>query len=252
MSGGHPHALHLHGHSPVHRLPPEEKLAALIGFVLAVVMTPPQAVWAFGVHALLVVAVLVVAEIPPGFFLRRLAVEAPFVMFAIFLPIFGAGDRMTVLGIDLSIAGLVAGWNIIAKATLGVSASVILVATTEIPDILRGLERLKVPRVIVAIAAFMVRYLDVIAGELHRMRVAMVARGFVPRGLGQTRVLATAGGAMFLRSYERGERVHQAMLARGYTGVMPSLRPVPAITAWMAALSVPSMAWLVALGAWLA
>ena len=74
-----------------------------------------------------------------------------------------------------------------------------------------------------AIASFMIRYLELIAGELGRMRTAMTARGYDPRWLWQAKPIASSAGALFIRSYERGERVHAAMLARGYTGTMPEL-----------------------------
>lgn len=65
--------------------------------------------------------------------------------------------------------------------------------------------------------------------DMRRMSIARASRGFRPRHLGHVRVLATAAGALFVRAYERGERVHHAMLARGYTGVMPrTTTPSPA------------------------
>ncbi len=221
MSGGHAHALHLHGHSPLHHLAPEVKLAAMLGGLIAIVLTPREQFWAFGVYALAIIALLGIGEIPLGFYLRRIVLEAPFVAFAVFLPFFGS-EPTTVLGpLELSIEGSWAAWNILAKATLGVSLSMVLAATTEIPDILRGMERLKVPAMMIAIAGFMIRYLDVVTSELQRARVAMVARGHDARWFWQARPLATSAGAMFIRSYERGERIHQAMLARGFTGTMP-------------------------------
>lgn len=248
MSGAHTHALHIHGHSPIHGLAPETKVAALLVFVLAVVATPARQFWAFALFAVLVAAVLVMAEIPAGFFLRRITVEVPFILFAVFLPFLGGGPRIEVLGLSLSQEGLWGAWTILAKATLGVSASVILVATTEIPDVLRGLDRLKVPRVFTAIAGFMVRYLDLILAELGRMRTAMAARGHDPRWFWQARPVATAAGALFIRSFERGERVHQAMLSRGYQGVMPEIDDRRATRGeWVAALSIPATAWIVAI-----
>lgn len=223
MSGGHAHALHLHGHSPLHRLAPEVKIAAMLGGLLAIVLTPREQFWAFGVYGLAVIGLLGVGEIPLGFYLRRVVVEVPFVAFAVFLPFLGSEPTTVVGPFDLSIEGSWAAWNILAKATLGVSMSVVLAATTEIPDILRGMERLRVPALMIAIAGFMIRYLDVVTSELQRARVAMIARGHDARWLWQARPLATSAGAMFIRAYERGERIHQAMLARGFTGTMPAI-----------------------------
>ncbi len=138
--------------------------------------TPREAFWAFGAHAALVVAAAAAGRLPPGFVLRRLLIEAPFLLFAVFLPFVGRGERLEVIGLSLSREGLWAAWNILAKATLGAAASVILASTTRVPDILKGFARLRFPRVLTAMMGFMVRYLDVVIGELGRMRTALRSR----------------------------------------------------------------------------
>lgn len=250
MGAGHAHALYVHGHSRVHRLPPEVKVAAAVAFVVAVAITPRHAFWAFAVDAAGLAGVITASGIGPRFVLRRLAVVVPFVAFALLIPFVASGERVDVLGVALSREGLWGAWNVLAKATLGASASILLAGTTEIPQLLTGVGRLRVPATLTAIAGFMVRYLDVIAGELSRMRTAMAARGYAPRWLWQARPVATAAGALFVRSYERGERVHAAMLARGYTGVMPDLGGRRASARqWMLAATLPTVAWLAAVGA---
>lgn len=243
MSGTHTHALFVHGDSRLHILPPTVKLVALGLFVLAVVLTPREAFWAFGIHALLVAAAMGTARLRPGFVAKRLLIEVPFVLFAFFLPFVAGGEQVEVFGIDLSREGLWGGWNIIAKGTLGLAASIVLTAATTVPDILAGLDRLKVPRLITSIAGFMVRYLDVIAGEMHRMRMAMLSRGHDPRWIWQLKAYATSAGALFIRSYERGERVYYAMVARGFEGHIPALAidRVPAAD-WVLALALPAVA----------
>ncbi len=74
---------------------------------------------------------------------------------------------------------------------------------------------------------FMVRYLDVVTGEMARMMTAMRSRGYDPRSPRHWPTLARTLGALFIRSYERGERVHLAMLSRGYDGALPDLRRTP-------------------------
>jgi cobalt/nickel transport system permease protein len=247
MGAGHSHPLYVHEHSPTHRLAPEVKVAATVAFVSAVAVTPPRAVWAFAVQALCVAVVAWLSRITPGFVLRRLVVIIPFVAFAVLIPVVASGERVDVLGVGLSREGLWGAWNVIAKASLGASASILLAATTEVPRMLTGMSRLRVPPALTAIASFMVRYLEVIAGELGRMRTAMAARGYAPRWLWQARPVATSAGALFVRSYERGERVHAAMLARGYTGAMPDIGVRRATTRdWMAAGLPPLVAWITA------
>ncbi len=105
---------------------------------------------------------------------------------------------------------------LVVKGTLGVLAALLLAATTEPRDVLRGLERLRVPAPMVQIMGFMIRYLDVVTADMARMRMALTARGFEARNPRHWPVLARSAGALFIRSYERGERVHLAMLSRGH------------------------------------
>ncbi|WP_282692918.1 cobalt ECF transporter T component CbiQ [Streptomyces sp. CC208A] len=240
MGAGHAHKLHRRGDSPVHGLPPHTKLVAVLGFVLVVVTTPREAVWAFALYAALLGTVAALARVPAGFLLRRLAIEIPFVAFALLMPFVVPGERTEVLGVSLSVPGLWGAWNILAKGTLGVAASVLLAATTELRALILGLQRLRLPSLLVQIASFMIRYGDVVTDEMRRMSVARRSRGFEARGVRHWGVLAKSAGALFIRSYERGERVHLAMLSRGYTGTMPVTDERPATRAqWTRALALP-------------
>jgi cobalt/nickel transport system permease protein len=243
MGAGHTHPLYVHEHSVVHRLAPHVKIVAAFAFVLAVAVTPPQAVWAFAVDALTLAVVIRVARVPYRFVLARLAVIAPFVVAAFFLPFVASGERVEVLGLALAVDGLWGTWNVLAKASLGAATSITLAATTEVPRLLKGFDRLRVPPVLTQIATFMVRYLEVVTGELQRQRTAMVSRGHDPRWLWQVRPIAASLGTLFVRSYERGERVHAAMLARGYDGAMPELEPVVAVERdWWTVVPFPLVA----------
>ncbi|HZX38693.1 MAG TPA: cobalt ECF transporter T component CbiQ [Streptomyces sp.] len=251
MGTGHAHKLYRHGHSRVHALPPHTKLAAVFAFVVVVVSTPRAAVWAFAVYAALLATVAYAARVPAGFLLKRLLIEIPFVAFAVLMPFVAQGERVEVLGLSLSVNGLWGAWNVLAKGTLGVAASVLLAATTELRELLLGLQRLKLPPLLVQIASFMIRYGDVITGEMRRMRIARESRGFEAKGVRHWGVLAKSAGALFIRSYERGERVHLAMISRGYAGSMPVIDEVTATRAqWSYALTLPVTALLICLLGW--
>jgi cobalt/nickel transport system permease protein len=251
MGAGHHHQLYRQGESVVHRLPPECKLPAVAAFAVVVVATPRESFWVFGVYALLLAAVAAVAGIPAAFVLRRMVIEVPFVVFAVALPIIGMGERVEVLGLSLSAEGLWAAWNILAKATLGVVASILLAATTEPRMMLLGAQRLRLPPLLVQIAMFMLRYMDVILDEMRRMRIARESRGFVARDLRHLPVLAKSAGALFIRSYERGERVHLAMLSRGYAGSMPMIHEGGASArSWATAALLPAAALATAVLSW--
>ena len=222
MGGEHGHLLHFHGHSPVHRAPAHLKILALLVFMITVVATPDDWFAAFGVYLLVLLAVIGASRVPPTYLLKRMVVEVPFVFFAVLLPFVARGPRVEVLGVSVSESGLLAAFGLLATATLGVIASLTLAATTEPQALLKGLERLRLPTMLVQIMGFMIRYLAVVTDELRRMNVARASRGFEARNPRHWPVLAKSFGALFIRSYERGERVHLAMLSRGYTGRMPS------------------------------
>lgn len=251
MSGGHAHGLFVHGSSPVHRLAPQCKLAAAFLFVIAVVVTPREAFTAFVVYAAAVGFVTKLAGVRLRFVVRRLLIELPFLLFLLFLPFIAGGEMTRVLGLELSIEGLWAAWNIAIKSTLGLATTVLLGATTPVADLLRGLDRLHTPRIITAIAGFMVRYTDVVTGEMRRMKIARESRGYNPRWFWQARALASSAGSLFIRSFERGERVHTSMLSRGFDGALPSMGHTSDATSaqWFASLVLPVAAGLVAAAA---
>ncbi|MGH3364460.1 MAG: cobalt ECF transporter T component CbiQ [Nocardioidaceae bacterium] len=218
MGAGHGHKLHYHGHSRIHRAPAHVKIATLVVFMLTVVATPREWYPVFAGYFALVLGVIAVSQVPFGYIAKRMVVEVPFVVFALLMPFVATGPRVDVLGLSVSEAGVLAAWGLLAKGTLGVMASLTLAATTEPRDVLVGLQRLRVPSQLVQIVGFMVRYLDVVTDEMRRMRIARESRGFSGRGPRAWPVYARTAGALFVRSYERGERVHLAMLSRGYDG----------------------------------
>jgi len=133
-----------------------------------------------------------------------------------------------------------------------VATTVLLASTTSIAELLYGLDRLRVPRAFTAIAGFMVRYAEVITGEARRMRIARLSRGYDPRWIWQARAVASSAGTLFIRSYERGERIHVAMLSRGFDGELPaSPRDRAGGREWALVALLPGLAAAAALTAWL-
>lgn len=246
MSGVHAHALTLHGHGRPYELAPHVKVAAALAFMVGVVATPREAFWAFGLYGAVLVGIAFAARVPPLFMASRMAVELPFVIFAVFLPFIGTGPQVAVGPFELSVEGIWGAWSILARATLGTATAVLLVATTPVTDVLSGLSRLRAPAALVAIAGFMVRYLEVVYEEAGRMRTAMAARGWHPRARRSLRTAGSMAGALLVRAYERGERVHTSMVARGYDGVMPRILPVSATPADWALGLAPGVVAVVA------
>ena len=251
MGAGHAHhQRYLPRNSPVHRLPAQVKLVVTPLFVFVVVSTPHHQIWAFAGYALLLLTTVAVARLPLATLARRMAVEVPFVAFAVLLPFVSRGERVELLGVSVSVTGLWGAWNVLAKASLGVFTSLIVAATTDVRDLVAGLDRLRMPTLVVQIIMFMIRYAEVVTDEMRRMHLARVCRGFTARDVRHLPVLARSLSALFIRSYERGERVHLAMLSRGYTGRMPLTSTASTFTDWAVALVLPTAALCVAVSAW--
>lgn len=223
------------------------KIVAAFAFVIVVVATPITNRWAFAGFFGLILAATRIAQIPVRTVLVRATVEIPFVMFAILMPFFGSGERVDVGPFALYRAGLEAGAGIVAKGTLGVLTAIVLSSSTQAREILRGFERLRMPQLMVQIVSFMLRYVNVVGDEMNRMRIARESRGFEATGPRAWSALAKTAGALFIRCYERGERVHLAMLSRGYEGRLPSSHSHSAsIGVWARGMSLPVVAALLA------
>jgi cobalt/nickel transport system permease protein len=232
------------------------KIVCLVVFVLAVVATPREMLWPFGIYALIVLAVWRFARIPLRWILPRMLIEAPFLILAVLLPFAEGGNRVEVAGVHLSVSGLYAAWGIVIKGTLGVAASLTVAATTTARELSVALSRLGVPGTVTSMLVLMIRYIDLLASEAGRMRQARLSRGDSPSAIHQAGAIAKSVGALFLRAYERGERVYLAMLSRGFDGTVPALAAgvgssAPAsVRQWVAALMPAAAAVAVAACSW--
>jgi cobalt/nickel transport system permease protein len=214
--------------SPVHRLDPRAKILGMVAITIVAVSTPLEAWPVYVCCAAVIAAVAVAGRVPPRAVWRRVRFLLPIVLAAgIFLPFLRDGGQTHELGpLTVHEEGLRTFAAVSAKAVIGTLSAVLLGATTTFPAVLRGLEAMRVPRLLVLIAAFMYRYLFVIVEETGRMRAALAARAYRPRNALQAGPIGRMATAMFLRTYSRGERVYNAMLARGYSGRMPYLTPL--------------------------
>ena len=191
----------------------------------------------------LILGVILIAKLPLLTVFKRSLIEIPFILFAVLMPFFGTGKSSIFFGFTIYEEGLLAAAAIIAKGTIGVLGAIALSATSTAKDILQGLERLKLPAIMVNIATFSLRYINVVSDEMERMKVARIARGFQARGVRDWKILGSAAAALFIRSYERGERVHLAMLSRGFTGALPKIsNDSPSRKDLLGAVALPSLA----------
>jgi len=234
----HIHALDSYcpGSSPVHRLDPRVKLSLVGLFILTAALVPDRKWAAFGALEGLVLLATFLSRVGWVRVQRRSAVALPFTLAALTV-VFSTPGRVLwsvpLPGFLLSIteAGVFRFLSILARSYLSVQAAVLLAATTPFPDLLWGMRALRVPQVLVTITGFLYRYLFVLADEARRMLQAREARSAAPDGKGggsvawRARVTGSMAGTLFLRSYERSERIYLAMLARGYDGTVRTLSP---------------------------
>jgi cobalt/nickel transport system permease protein len=196
------------GNGPLHRRDPRAKTAVLLFFLIAVAMTHRD-LWlsATGWMAMLA-AVAVWGRLPLAGLLARSAVVLPFsAVFA--LVSWAGGDTERAI-------------SLVVKSYLSGAAVLLVVASTPMPRLLRGLEAVGAPRFLLLVSQFLYRYLFVISEEAQHMRTAAVARGALAGSLiarpQRFRAAAGALAVLFARSYQRAEEIHRAMVARGFEG----------------------------------
>ncbi|QDU99174.1 cobalt ECF transporter T component CbiQ [Lignipirellula cremea] len=194
--------------SVVHRLDARVKIVAALVLVVAVSCLPGSWRWAYPAAAAVVFTLYALTGLPWSYLFKRLAWSLPFLaMVAAGAPLSrGLSD-----GFDLAIC-------IVLRALLSLVVMVTLVSTTPFSKLLFALQQLGAPRIIIWILAFMYRYMFVLADELARMRRAKLARSFRTNWMSEVRLLGSFVGVLFVRSFERAERVHAAMCARGWQG----------------------------------
>lgn len=221
------------GDSPVHHLDPRVKLVAALAFILACALTPSGSWLAFLALAMLWLSVVLLADVPAMLLVRRGLVALPFALAAVTLLFTVPGEPLVLIQvpvsdwrITISDAGLIRFVTIMLKSWLSVLMALLLTATTAFPDILRAMRSIGIPKVLVAVIAFMYRYIFVLGDEalrLMRAREARMAAGPLGTKEGgslawRARVVGGMAGSLFVRSLSRSDRVYQAMASRGYTG----------------------------------
>lgn len=187
------------GSSPLHSRDARMKLLVTLGYLIALATMPRPTAW----YAVPVAAGIVLGRLPAGALLARAAIVLPFsATFALFS--IAAGDPSRAV-------------SLLVKSYLSAAAVLVLVGTTPLPKLLRGMESLGVPRMLTLVVQFLFRYLFVISEQAQHMRLAALSRGSGARGM-RFRAAAGAIAVLFARSSGRAEGIHQAMLARGFTG----------------------------------
>jgi cobalt/nickel transport system permease protein len=223
--------------SRLHRLDPRVKVVVALLFILSNALLPDGAWPGFGLSWIVLLWAVSLSNLGIDFTFRRSFIALPFALAAvsaIFSPLGNPLAEWT-LGPQTLIPtdyGLVKFGSILLRSWLSVQAAILLVATTRFPDMIHAFEHLRVPAILTTIVSFLYRYLFVLTDEVLRLMRARDSRSATVAGLRsgrnvawRARVTGNMAGQLFLRSYERSDRIYNAMLARGYSGHLRTLHP---------------------------
>jgi cobalt/nickel transport system permease protein len=221
----------------IHRLDPRVKVSVTLAFILSNALLPDGAWVAFASSWMMLIVINALSELGILFSFKRSFIALPFALIAITVLFSVPGETLSTFRFlmwDLTItdAGLLRFISIVIRSWLSVQMAILLVAATRFPDIVHALEHLRVPSILTTIIAFLYRYLFVLADEVFRLLRAREARSAAAAGVRsggsvawRARVAGNMAGQLFLRSYERSDRVYNAMLSRGYTGHLNTMNP---------------------------
>ncbi len=209
--------------TPWHRLIPRTRVICALLFVFATALTPNGRWLTWLVYGLGLLSLILTARLTLPVLLRRVAIEFTFVGVVIVGTLFREGG--TVLWqwgwLKVTTVGLTVLGSVALKALLSLLMLNLLVLTTSIPALLNALADLKMPPLLIAIIASMYRYINVLVDEFNTMRRAAQSRNLLNHRGRQRLVFGNMIGSLFVRTYERGDRIHRAMLSRGYQNIPP-------------------------------
>jgi cobalt/nickel transport system permease protein len=221
----------------LHRLDPRVKALVTIVFIFSNALLPDGAWTAFVFAWIFLLALNLLSKLGIGFTLKRSIIALPFALIAITVLFSIPGEPLTTFhflfwDFIVTDSGLLRFVSILIRSWLSVQMAILLVAATRFPDLVHALEHLRVPVVLTTIIAFLYRYLFVLTDEVYRLLRARESRSGAVAGsrsgggvIWRAKVAGGMAGQLFLRSYERSDRIYNAMIARGYAGHLYTLNP---------------------------
>ena len=221
----------------LHRLDPRVKALVTVIYIVSNALLPDGAWLAFGVAWVFLIAANLLSQLGIGYTFKRSIIALPFAFIAITVLFSIPGQplftfQLFTSNLVITDAGLLRFVSILIRSWLSVQLASLLVAVTRFPDLIHALEHLKVPSILTTIIAFLYRYLFVLTDEVFRLIRARESRSAASTGnragggvFWRAKVAGNMAGQLFLRSYERSDRIYNAMLSRGYSGHLYTLNP---------------------------
>lgn len=213
---------HSHGGSQLSQLDPRAKLLVTLGFIVAITALPPDAWWAWLAFFVIALALMVMSKVSIKHYFQSLFLILPLLaMLCLAVPFFKSGTVASEPP-GFTHARIVMLGGLVSKTILSYLFSIVLLFSTSFTRLMEAFEKLGVPKLFVMIANFAYRYQFVIVDETERLVRSRNSRLWQPRFITQTKTLGYMIGTLFLRSYERSERVYMAMASRGFDGKFKS------------------------------
>lgn len=214
--------------SPVHRLDSRVKFLSVVIFSAVVLSLPVSSFSILACYAVGPFSILVLGRIPLRFAFKQVLLVSPFILvLALSCPFYDRNPVDTAFG--PFVWEISAGWlrcfSILGKFIVTMLALIGLVSTTRFADLLGGLDKLAVPRLLIIQLGFLYRYIFVLIDRAHHILRARAGRKL--RNLGFATELKTASsmlGSLFVRSLDTAENINIAMQARGFDGEWHGVR----------------------------
>ena len=206
--------------SPIHRADPRLKILVALFFVLSILLTDSGNLLEFAIYGLIIASLVIISRIPPLFILKRSLMIIPFI---VLISLFLLFDRT---GLSAEYSGEVLFRGIVIKSYLAIVVLTLLSSTSTFPSLLQGLQRLKISKVFILLLSFMYRYIFILVDEAMRITRGKRSREFGAGKWRQIKSTASLIGILFIRTYERGERVYSAMCSRGFDGTIRTLNTI--------------------------
>ena len=208
--------------SPIHRLDSRVKFIVVLVFTAVVISLPRTSPGILVCYAIGPFAILVLGKVPLRFAFKHVLVVSPFVLvLALSCPLYDKTPVTVAFGPFFWRTSL--GWmrcfTIFGKFIVTMLALIALVSSTRFSDLLTGLQRLGLPKLLIIQLGFLYRYIFVLIDRAHHILRARQGRKL--RNLGfkaELKIAAAMLGSLFIRSIDTAERINIAMQARGFDG----------------------------------
>ncbi len=132
------------------------------------------------------------------------------------------GQVVAAIGpLDMTREGLELATLLTVQANAILIAVIALLATSPLFVLAAAGRKIHFPEKLVNLFLLSIRYFHVMHQEFSRLRNAMRMRGFkADLSRNTLHGVANLASSLLIRSFDRADRVHRAMLCRGYTGVI--------------------------------